>query len=379
MNIISAPLGCLLAAHLLCLSFATAAEDAEPAYEWGAALTLESIANLDGGLERDTREMSNLDLTLAIDTNAAGWWDSGELFIYVLGNYGRDASELVGDVQGISNIATDNAIKVYELWYRHGFMRDSLQILLGLHDYNASFYSLDSAAIFNHPSFGIGPDTSQVGPSIFATTATTLQLRWQGANQYVQAAVYDGVPGDPENPRGTHIRFDEGDGVFAALELGLFTEGSYKFALGGWQHSAERDNPVTGELIDDNRGGYLIAEKLWADLVVADNLAIFLQVGEADDQRNQLQNYYGGGITLGGFWRAGDGLGLAFAQGRNGSPYLLANPEQERAETAWELTYITPLWDFLSLQASLYYIHNPGMDKQLNDALALGTRAYIEF
>lgn len=349
---------------------------AESPYEWATALTLESVTNLEGGVREGSSELANFDLTLAIDTEAAGWWGNGEWFMYVLGNTGDNPSEDVGDVQGITNIATDESLKLYEFWYQHSFADDSVKVLFGLHDYNSTFYSLESAGLFTHPSFGIGPDTSQVGPSIFSTTSTALHLTFSGENNYLLAAIYDGIPGDPNNPRGTHVQFDSGDGLFSAVEWGWVNESKDKVALGVWQHTAEIENPVTGEITDDNTGVYFIAEKNINDVA-----AVFVQLGQADDEFNQLEYYGGTGVTFNNFWLDGDGLGLAVAQARNGDPYLEVNSAggTGRAETAWELTYFTPVVDHLSLQGSFYYIQNPSMDRTLDDALAVGARAYIEF
>lgn len=344
------------------------------AYDWGAAVTLESISNLSGGVETGTRQLGNLDITLALDTGAAGWWDKGEFFVYILGDYGKNPSDLTGDLQGISNIATDNAIKLYEFWYQHHFADDAVKLLVGLHDYNSTFYSLDSAGLFTLSSFGIGPDTSQVGPSIFSTTAMAVHLTLQGEHQYLLAAIYDGVPGDPENPRGTHIKFGSGDGLFSALEWGYAVDENYKLALGLWKLTAEVESPIDGAIIDDNSGVYLIAEKKWNE-----KLATFVQLGQADDSTNQIEHYFGAGITASNLWRDEDGLGLAVAHARNGDPFLQYAVDTARAETAWELTYFTPLVDFLSIQTSLYYIQNPAMNNNLDNALALGLRAYLEF
>ncbi|WP_331346339.1 carbohydrate porin [Cellvibrio sp. UBA7661] len=368
-----------LSATVLLLLFTASAqaniEDSNPpAYEWAAALTLETVNNLDGGVKKGSRELANLDLTLAIDTEAAGWWGSGEWFVYVLGNAGKNPSDYVGDVQGISNIATDEALKIYEFWYQHSFVDESVEVLFGLHDYNSTFYSLESAGLFTHPSFGIGSDTSQVGPSIFSTTATALHFTFTGENQYLLAAIYDGIPGDPNNPRGTHIQFNSGDGLFSAVEWGWANSNSDKLALGAWQHTAEVENPVDGNINDDNTGIYIIGEKNINNVA-----AVFVQLGQADDQFNQLEYYAGTGITFNSFWLDDDGLGLAVAHARNGDPYLAANTELQRAETAWELTYFAPVIDHLSAQASVYYIQNPSMDKTISDALALGARVYIEF
>lgn len=355
--------------------FAHADEDAEPAaYALAGALTLESVTNLEGGAKEGTRELANLDITLAIDTGQANWWNNGEWFVYVLGDTGKDPSEYTGDVQGISNIATDEALKIYEFWYQHSFADGSIKVLFGLHDYNSTFYSLDASGLYSHPSFGIGPDTSQVGPSIFSTTSTALHFTFQGEHQYLLVAVYDGIPGDPDNPRGTHIQFNNGDGLFSAAEWGWANDTHDKIAIGTWQQTAEVENPVNGNINDDNTGVYVIAEKNINDVA-----GIFLQLGRADDLYNQLEYYAGTGITFNSFWINGDGFGLAVAHARNGDPYLANNEDTERAETAWELSYFSPIVDHLSAQASLYYIQNPSMDKTLDDAVALGARIYIEF
>ena len=144
--------------------------------------------------------------------------------------------------------------------------------------------------------------------------------------------------------------------------------------MGVWQHSAEVENLVDGTINDDNTGIYFIGEKNINDVV-----AVFFQLGHADNQFNQFEYYAGTGITFSNFWRDKDGLGLAVGQVRNGEPYLVNNAGLRRAETAWQLTYFTPVMTYVHAQASVYYIQNPSMDKTVNDALALGGRVYIEF
>jgi porin len=170
------------------------------------------------------------------------------------------------------------------------------------------------------------------------------------------------------------VHFDSGDGLFSAVEWGLGNETRDKVALGVWQHTAEVENPVDGQITDDNTGVYFIAEKNINDVA-----AVFIQLGQADDEINQLEYYGGTGITFNSFWLDGDGIGLAVAHARNGDPYLAINSELSRAETAWEFTYFAPIVEHLNTQASLYYIQNPSMDQTLDDALAVGARVYIEF
>ena len=170
------------------------------------------------------------------------------------------------------------------------------------------------------------------------------------------------------------MRFNRGDGLFSAVEWGWVNEGNDKVAIGIWQHTADVENPVDGEMIDENTGVYVIAEKNINDVA-----AIFFQLGQADDNFNQVEYYGGTGVTVNDFWLDGDGLGFAVAHARNGDPYLVLNDESGRTETAWELTYFAPVIEHLNLQGSVYYIQNPSMDKTLDDAVAVGARAYIEF
>lgn len=349
---------------------------AEPsqAYQWANALTFESVTNLDGGVAEGTRNLANVDVTLAVDTQAAGWWENGTAFVYVLGNYGKPPSDLVGDLQTISNIQTDNNLKLYEFWYEHSFAKGAVKVLAGLHDYNSTFYSLESAGLFTTSSFGIGPEAAQVGPSIFSTTSTAIHITLAGEHHYLLLASYDGVAGDPDHPRGTHIKFKKTDGLFNAIEWGVQYEGSYKLAVGAWQHTAEVDNPVDGNFSDANSGFYLIGEKY-----VGENIAAFFQYGRADADKNQLETYLGAGVTFSNAWIDEDAIGLAYASAQNGSPFLRMNVDVLSKENIVELSYLCPVTSALSVQTSLYAIKNPSMSPNVDDALALGLRAYIEF
>lgn len=344
---------------------------ADEAFVWENALTLESIHNFSGGIEKGSAELANLDITLAVDTESADWWNKGNFFIYALGDYGRDPAIYTGGAQGISNIAADKTIKIYELWYQHQF--DYVKILTGLHDYNSTFYSLESSGLFNHPSFGIGPDTSQATPSIFPTTAWTLHLTLNIQDFYAIAAVYDGVPGDADNPRGTHIHFDSGDGLFKAVEIGVVTD-NFKYGAGYWNLTAETVNPIDSTFVDSNQGFYMIAEnKIYEDL------ALFVQYGVADNEKNQLDEYWGLGFVKSNLILEGDAFGVAVASAQNGQPFIQANPDLLQSETATEMSYNWPWTDAVSSQFSLYHIQHPDMNPELDSAVAAGLRLILTF
>ena len=72
----------------------------------GIVYTVDYFANTQGGTKRGDAFLTNLDLTLDIDTKMAGLWDGGQIFVYLLANSGSDklTGSLVGDLQTVSNI-----------------------------------------------------------------------------------------------------------------------------------------------------------------------------------------------------------------------------------------------------------------------------------
>ena len=112
------------------LSFLPSTVQALNAITPAFALTLEHVQNLEGGVDQGSRSLASADFTLTADTAEAGLWQGGEFFGYLLANYGGDPSELVGDVQGMSNIAAEDETKLYELWYQHSFLDGQLKTLL---------------------------------------------------------------------------------------------------------------------------------------------------------------------------------------------------------------------------------------------------------
>jgi porin len=394
---------CVVASSALTLQFASAQSEAEQREYlfggWGGArsdlaekgidvqsiLTTDFLANTRGGIERGTATLFNYDLSATIDTKKAGAWSDGTFFIYFLGNFGESIGDLTGDSQGVSNIQAPRSFKLYEAWYNHDFSDGAFSVLVGLHDYNSEFDALEYAGSLINSSFGISPDIAQVGPSIFPTTALALRLKAKPSEtSYIQGAVYDGIPGDPNNSRGTHIKFDSGDGVFGALEGGFVSskesneDGYYKVALGGWHHTAEYED-YQGVLRDLNQGMYGIGEaSLWRD-ESGRGLGAFFQSGFARGDRNQVQSYFGGGFAYQGLFeeRVDDILALGFAYARNSSQFRSYTEGAETGELALELTYRFQITPYFALQPDFQWVKDPGTDPELDDVILLGVRTEV--
>ncbi len=357
------------------------------AHEWALMYTGESAHNLRGGVKTGDAYLGNLDLTvqwLGLDVFAP----EASVFAYVLGNHGESPSELIGDVQVFSNIDAPETLKLYEFWFEQPFAAGAASLKMGLMDLNGEFDVIDSAGLFQNSSFGIGPDFSQSGvngPSIFPSTS--FGVRWATAiraNSFAQCIVLDGVPGDPDNEKGTHIQFNSGDGVLMTCEAGYranaqtMPNGVSKWALGSWRYSA-MSTTIDGQHKDNNDGVYLLAEhSVWRH---SDRrVDVFARFGRANDRVNAFARYVGTGVVLNGVVAEdySDQIGLAIASVQASDQFREAESTAERQlrqrETTFELAYRYSVNDWLTLQASLQRIHNPGLDPSLNDATAIALR-----
>ncbi len=363
-------------------------------------IALEAVAKSDllynarGGIERDGTALGNFDLTLELDTQAAGLWSGGRLRLYGLGNWnhGGFISQIAGDLQVTSNIEATEAIRLYEAWYEHRLADDRLSVLVGLHDLNSEFDAIEYGAMFLNSSFGISADIAQTSPSIFPTTALAVRLRAEPSEcSYALAAVYDGVPGDPDHSSRTTIRFDDGDGVFAVLEAGLARgepgrRDYLKLGAGTWLHTA-RVERFDGEINDRNFGVYLIGEKtILAEADEAQGLGAFVQLGYADEDRNRLAYYWGAGVRYVGLipGRDRDEAGVAVASAWNGDDFarharIVEAVPVERTESVIEVAYRAEIFPGLILQPDLQYVINPSMDPELKNALQVGIRVEMAF
>lgn len=379
-----------VAAAALSVSVAAAGELGK-GLSYETVVTLEYIENVDGGLSRDSAFLGNVDLTLELNTEDAGLWNGGIFFVYGLGNFngGTVPTEIIGDIQATSNIEAPETFKLYEIWYEHSFMDDRLAVLVGLHDYNGEFDVMEYAGVLPNSSFGIAPQISQVGPSIFPTAALGLRLAVKPTDDsYVLAAVYDGVPGDPDDAKSGSIQLSNEDGTFTGVEIGLRpgedSEASYyKFAVGGWHHTAQFED-LDGVMRDSNVGIYLIAEAhVYSEDDASQGLGIFAQYGNTFEELCAVDHSIIGGLHYTGLipGRDEDVVALGVSRAVLCSEYkdLEENAGIASAETVIELVYEAQVNDYLTIKPDIQYVINPASEPGIEDALVLGLRVELGF
>ena len=352
------------------------------------------FATSSGGLLSGDAYLDNIDMTLETDLESLLGWSNSKLMIYVLGNQGRSPSAFIGDTQGVSNIDAPDTWKLYELWYQRTWVQDKYSIRAGLYDYNSEFDVLETAGLFLNSSFGIGPDIAQSGengPSIFPTTSLALRGRFTtDRNFYLQGVILDGVPGDPLNSHGTHIKLNSEDGLMLALEAGkILDEGAYKkIAVGSWRYSKNSVESAAGVAISGqkNWGIYALAEaRLFNENDVLQGLSGFVRYGIANSDINQLDSYLGIGAVYTGWFpkRNQDQLGIAIANAFSSDQYraesAIAGSKSEGRESTIEITYRAQLTKWLAVQADYQHVINPGLEGTVANANVFLFRFEIGF
>lgn len=336
--------------------------------------------------------LSNFDLTFDIDAEKLLKLPNTTFFLYLLGNKGQSPSEFAGDAQTLSNIDAPDDFKLYEIWIRHVLFNEKISMLAGLYDLNSEFDVINTGGLFVNSSHGIGADFAQSGtngPSIFPTTSLGLRLCYHENNFVFRTAVWDGVAGDPERPKGTHVRLAATDGVLVSNELGYhidspnaFEYPSLRFILGSWFYT-QKASHLSEIGFERNWGVYTFVEKtlLTEAADPAQGLSFFMRMGMANKNVNQFSFYNGGGLVYVGPFasREKDRLGLAFACAHNSPVFRNLVPETKGNEFVSELTYQMPVNTFLTVQPDIQYIVNPGAVGNVKNALVPGFRFELAF
>lgn len=402
----------------------------EKGMNWEIVYKADLLANVSGGLSRSSRYMDNLDIKLEIDGEKAFGWTGGSALFYLLGNQGGKLNaENVGSFMGVDNIETNaNTIKLYQALLGQRLLGDKLSIVAGLYDFNSEFYVTDSSALFLHPAYGIGTDMSQTGlngPSIFPTTSLALRLKWEpdffGKGVSLQAVLLDGVPGNTNNPYGTHIRFDSGDGALLAAEFSLRPaisgfgikkqlnprgtgehgekaekpekyEPTSKYSIGFWRYTSKSDDLLAvgtdgNPLQQTNQGIYaLLEQSLFHEKDdPAQGLTMFIRGGVTRNSVNIADRFISAGLNYKGLLpgRDDDQFGIAFAKAYAGNKHKQAMSDAatpcENYEAALELTYRAQITPWLAIQPDIQFIMNPGFDPNIKNSLVAGSRVEISF
>ena len=372
---------------------------------YGFLYRADVFSNVSGGLKQGTTVLGNLDVMLDFDLDKLIGWEGTSVGLHGIASHGgKPNANYVGSSQGIDNIEVDtNTAKILQAWIQKQFLNEKLSALFGLYDLNSEFYVSHSTGIFLHPSPGIGSELAQTGlngPSIFPTSSVGLRVNYHPTPEvYAQAVVLDGVPGDPDNPRGTHIQFNDGDGALRVAEVG-YVPGKFKggeqagpsqtdkYAVGAWSYTTRFADLVAIDGVGDplmrkgNSGFYVLAERtLYHGTRNPDShVDGFIRYGRANADFNQFSSYFQTGLVFSSMvpGRGEDLFAVSYSTARTGDKHRLAasnaGAEATSHESVWEATYRAHMTPWLSVQPNIQYVINPGADAQIKNSTVLGVR-----
>lgn len=354
--------------------------------------TADVLSDVAGGVRRGTRYLDNLDMQVALDADGLFGWRGARVFAYAIYNNGTSfSSDLVGDVQTVSNIETGiRALRLFEAWVEQDIGRTA-SLKVGLYNLNAEFDTTQSGGFFVLSSHGIGPDFSQSGrngPSIFPVTSLAVRAEAKlGHNWLARVAVLDGVPGDPDRPAATAIKLSARDGALVVGEVN-YLKGGTKAAIGAWGYTARFDTiPLPGAAPSGrgNTGGYVFVEQRLKGTRADDpeGLSGWLRFGIADTRYNAIAAYLGGGLVHAGTFkgRPDDQIGISVASADFSDRYrrsvALDGMPATRREVIVEAGYLATVTPWLRIQPDLQYVFNPGGDARRGDAVIVGLRVKV--
>jgi porin len=230
--------------------------------------------------------------------------------------------------------------------------------------------------------------TGQNGPSIFPTTSFGVRVKAEQAGYYLQAAILDGVPGDPNNPHGTHVQFNKGDGALDVIEAAIPLSAAEhahdnKLALGVWHYTARFDDLIDVDINGNpirrvSHGYYAMMEKVLRYRPGSGQESIngFVRAGKTDGNTFQFDMSWSTGLVFSGLFagRGQDQLGIAYAQERNGEKWRIYTGNPTVFERSLELTYRYRAMQGLVLQPVAQYLINHSSDPARDKSWWLGVR-----
>lgn len=373
---------------------------ADNGYTFTGGLKIDSLRNR-GGMRSGTKSVSHLDLMLEVDLEKVAGWKGTSAVINVLQDAGRGPGGAhTGNQMGVTNIevGAPTTTRLFQAWVQKQLFDDQLAVLVGLYPIDSEFFTMESAGIFLGPQYGAPADLALTrGPSIFNNTSFGVRARWDFSKSlYAMGALLDGIPGDPDHPKHTRIRFEDGDGSFHIGEVGWLPEaendqfkGHAKFAFGLWNYTGHEDNLVdvaSGAAVVRNHrqhGGYLLGERTLLNFGADGEryLTGFARYTWGDGRSYALKNTLNLGLHLKGpiESRPDDILGLAWTRAGTSAEFrnatrIAGGDLPTHSESAWELTYRAQLTPWLAIQPNAQWVRNPGGTVGPNDAKLIGMR-----
>jgi porin len=372
------------------------------------------FANVSGGRRRGFSEYDLLALDLILDTDKLLGWPGGTFRVGFANNSGTSLSrKYVGNnfpIQ-LADVASADPRLTY-LSYTQSLFDDQLTIRFGRltinNVYGEEFAGSQYFKAFTSVAFDLVPlGLFLNAPGAFGYPLTTwgARVKFEPVESfYVMAGCYDGDPGVKEGDRHGvdltlrgppfvigEVGYRRNYGTDAAGLPGNVKLGAY-FNGGNAEVFGQAGRP--SETVRARYGFYVLGDQAllrWGDPAEKRHLGAFAAFVCAPDQRVNATPYFcDAGLVAYGFLpgRPRDFAAFGVASGWYSSDLRRAEEAQALAGPAvgvqsWEMTlelsYGCTVRPGLLLQPSLQYLINPGGDRAVPNALAVGMNVVLNF
>jgi porin len=377
---------------------------------------IDPYGNVSGGRRQGFTEYNLLGIDLLLETDKLFSWPGGEFHVGFANNSGTSLSRnYVGNnfpIQ-LADVASANPRLTY-LSYAQSLYDGKLSVRFGRLTINSVYGEEFAASPYFKAFTSVGLDLVPQGiffnaPGAFGYPLTTwgARVKLQPIESfYAMAGCYNG---DPDVKAGDHhgADFSMNGPPFVIGEVGYrrnYEKDAKGLAgnakLGAWYNGGSAEvfgSGIAGqpqETVQGRYGFYILGDQVlarWAVPAEKRHLGAFAAFVCAPDQRvNQLPYFFDAGLVAYGFLpsRPRDFAGFAVVYGSYSSDLRRAEELQavtdptvsvQSREMTVELNYGCTVRPGLLVQPSVQYIVNPGGDKSIHNAFALGVNLVFKF
>lgn len=382
---------------------------AERGMTGGANYIGEYFGVVSGGLNRDGHYDGRLELYIDANLETMLGWKGLTFHANAYQIHGTSiTAESLGALMPVSYIEATPATRFFELYLEQSLMDGKVTIRVGQLAADSEFIVSDGAAAFINGAWGwpsiTAVDLPNGGPAYPLATPGVRVAISPGDNFGVITAVFNGdevddcpPDADPQRCNSHGLDFSFGDGAL------IMAEGFYKYdavglpgrvKIGGWVHTEEVENVADPTVIESsNHGLYLIWDQQVAKLGKDRNIALFGRLIGAPSDRNEVDFYAEGGVTVTGPFatRPHDVFGLGYAYTRISDGAREADIAAGKTilrdyESVFEASYIAEIVPGFTIQPDLQYFCNPGGrvpdltgTRAVENALVIGIRSSINY
>jgi porin len=306
---------------------------------WSFSSISEVVSNLQGGITRGSVGDYFARLNLWINGPGLRLPKGSQLKLALQGTESGDPSaRLVGDAQGVSDIAAPSQFQLYELWYGQTIGR-SWNVRLGLLAADHDFDLVNAGRVLANASFGTQPTWSlNTVPPIYPTPGLGATATWSEGGWTNRAGIFQA---DPADRASAFAR-----GALLIDELAYGATGTYK--LGVWNYRPR--DPQAAGLPPATWGSYLSLDHPLRSGNKAPSA--FLRLGVSPTNASTVDYDLQTGILVPGPFRARPKDQFSFG-------IALAHLKGLGTETVCEATYQLSISPHVFLQPDLQYVNNP--------------------